>query len=178
MENSLELKLKAKKIKLAAFDIDGVMTDGSLFYTDSGEEFKAFNAKDGLGLSMLLKAGIKTAIITAKNSASVQKRAEVLSISKLFMGQKNKILALNELVEEFKISKEEILYMGDDLPDLETLLAVGFSACPKDAVNEVINSVDFVCKKNGGKGAVREVCDFLLKSKGICFEDLKKPSVQ
>jgi len=178
VQNSLDLKLKIKKIKLAAFDVDGVMTDGSLSYLEDGTQVKTFNAKDGLGLVMLNKAGIKTAIITAKNSLAVQKRATDLNITKLFMGQKNKLEALDELCKEFNINRDEILYMGDDLPDLEVLNSVGVSTCPYDAVGEVKSSCDYICDFSGGKGAVREVCDLLLKAKNISYFDLEKPHQQ
>lgn len=178
MKESLTLKLRAQKIKLAAFDVDGVMTDGSLTYMQDGSQLKTFNAKDGLGVVMLNKAGLLTAIITAKETGAVAQRAKTLGITKLFMNQKNKILALNELCNEFKLGYEEILYMGDDLPDIEVLKLCGLSACPSDAVNEVKDICDIVCDKDGGRGAVREICDFLLKSRGITFDDLKKPHRQ
>ena len=178
MYDSLDLKLKAKNIKLAAFDIDGVMTDGSLFYLPDGSQAKVFNAKDGLGIVMLNKAGIKTAIITAKETNAVKERANSLGITKLFMNQKNKILALNSICKEFSLKHNEIMYMGDDLPDIEVLKSVGLSVCPNDAVAEVQEICDIVTKNSGGKGAVREICDFILKAKGTSFEDLKKPSQQ
>ena len=178
MYDSLDLKLKAKNIKLAAFDIDGVMTDGSLFYLPDSSQAKVFNAKDGLGIVMLNKAGIKTAIITAKETNAVKERANSLGITKLFMNQKNKILALNSICKEFSLKHNEIMYMGDDLPDIEVLKSVGLSVCPNDAVAEVQEICDIVTKNSGGKGAVREICDFILKAKGTSFEDLKKPSQQ
>lgn len=178
MFDSLELKLKAKKIKLAAFDIDGVMTDGSLTYLPDGNQTKTFNAKDGLGVVMINKAGIKTAIITAKETNAVAHRAKTLDITKLFMNQRNKKLALDELCEEFSLEYDEILYMGDDLPDLEVLKLVGLSVCPNDAVGEVKEVCDIVTPACGGRGAVREICDFLLKVNGISFDDLKKPHKQ
>ena len=176
--SSIDLKQKAKKIKLAAFDIDGVMTDGSLIYLPDGSQAKAFNAKDGLGLTMLNKAGIKTAIITAKESGAVSQRAKTLGITKLFMNQKNKMSALDEICREFSLGYDEILYMGDDLPDIEVLKSVGLSVCPQDAVDEVKEICNIITQKSGGKGAVREICDFLLKVNNISFDDLKKPSVQ
>ncbi len=178
MEISLDIKLKAKKIKLAAFDIDGVMTDGSLIYLPDGNQAKAFNAKDGLGVVMINKAGIKTAIITAKESQAVIERAKTLDITKLFMNQKNKMLALDEICKEFSLKYDEIMYMGDDLPDIEILKSCGLSVCPNDAVDEVKDICDIVTEKSGGRGAVREVCDFLLKVNGVSFDDLRKPSIQ
>lgn len=178
MENSIDIKHKAKKIKLAAFDIDGVMTDGSLIYLPDGNQAKTFNAKDGLGLVMINKAGIKTAIITAKESRAVVERAKTLGITKLFMNQKNKMLALDEICSEFSLSYDEVMYMGDDLPDIEVLRACGLSVCPSDAVREVVENCDMVTQKAGGNGAVREICDFLLKVNGVTFDDLRKPSIQ
>lgn len=175
---NIEIKSKFQKIKLAAFDVDGVMTNGGLIYLQDGSEAKVFNAKDGLGLSMLNKAGIITAIITAKNSPIVQKRAQDLNITKVFLGQKNKKVALDELCKEFNLKYEEILYMGDDLPDLEVLKSTGISACPNDAVDEVKEICNCICAKNGGCGAVREVCDEILKAKNVTFEKLQNPSAQ
>ena len=178
MYNSVDLKFKAKKIKLAAFDVDGVMTDGSLTYLPDGTQTKTFNAKDGLGIVMLNTAGFKTAIITAKETNALKERARTLGITKLFMNQKNKILALNEICAEFELNYDEILYMGDDLPDMEVLKTVGLAVCPGDAVDNVKEICDIVTKKEGGKGAVREICDFLLNAHGITFEDLRKPHQQ
>ncbi|HIS73674.1 TPA: HAD hydrolase family protein [Candidatus Galligastranaerophilus intestinavium] len=178
MYDSVEIKLKASKIKLAAFDVDGVMTDGSLIYLPDGSEAKAFNAKDGLGLSLLSAAGIKTVIITAKDSNVVIKRAETLNFTKVFLNQKNKLVALDSICEEFSIGYDEILYMGDDLPDIDVLKAVGLSVCPCDAIDDVKNICDVVTNKAGGKGAVREICDFLLRVKGLSFKDLRRPTNQ
>ena len=161
-----ELKERAKKIKLVAFDVDGVMTDGSLTFDENGVEYKTFNAKDGQGIVMLNRTGFTTAIITARTNGTVRHRFEILGMTKLFEGQKNKKKALDEICEEFKVSYDEIAYMGDDLPDICVLELVGLSACPNDAVNEVRAVANMVCTKNGGRGAVRELCDFLLTSQG------------
>lgn len=166
----LSLKLKAKTIKLVAFDVDGVMTDGSLIYLPDGSQVKAFNAKDGQGIVMLNKAGFITAIITAKDSEVVKKRAETLGIKKVFAGSKNKLNALNELLAEFNLTKDEAAYMGDDYPDLCVIKNVGLSCCPLDAIDEVKNTVSFVSAYNGGRGAVREFCDFILKSNNITYD--------
>lgn len=166
---NLELTLKAKKIKCVAFDVDGVMTDGSLTFLEDGREIKTFNAKDGQGVVMLNKAGLKTAIITARNNGTVRIRAEILGISKLYEGQKNKLEALKKLAEEFSLDYSEIAYMGDDLPDLAVLKTIGLSACPNDAVDEVLEVCAFRSSKNGGRGAVREFCNFILKSQNITF---------
>ncbi|MCD8025242.1 MAG: HAD hydrolase family protein [Candidatus Gastranaerophilales bacterium] len=172
MINDLTLKLKAKNIKFVAFDVDGVMTDGSLIYLPSGEQVKSFNAKDGQGVVMLNKAGFLTGIITAKESAVVLERAKTLGITKLFTGQKNKLNALEAIIEEFKIEKSQVAYMGDDYPDLCIIKEAGLSCCPNDAIQDVKKAVSFVSSYGGGKGAVREFCDFILKANGISWKSL------
>lgn len=172
--NNPELKLKAKKIKVIAFDVDGVMTDGSLTFLEDGREIKTFNAKDGQGVVMLNKAGFKTAIITARDNGTVVHRAEILNITRLFKGQKNKLLALDTLCEEFNVSYDEIAYMGDDYPDLCVIQRVGLSCAPNDAIDEVKNTATFVSNYGGGKGAVREFSDFILKANNITWDDIVK----
>ncbi len=163
--NSVELKLAAGKVKCVAFDVDGVMTDGSLSFLEDGREVKTFNSKDGQGVCMLNDAGIKTAIITARDNGTVRVRAKILDITRLYEGQKNKVIALGNLADEFDLKYDEIAYMGDDLPDLGVLNKVGLSACPNDAVDEVKEVCKFISTKNGGRGAVREFCDFILKNR-------------
>lgn len=170
MKNDLELKAIASKIKLVAFDIDGVMTDGSLTFDENGVEYKTYNVKDGLGVVMLRRAGIVPAIITARNNGTVVHRAKILGVTELHQGQKNKIVALDDLIEKYNLSYEQVAYMGDDLPDLCVLEKIGLSACPADAVDEVLEISKFVSTKGGGKGAVRQFTDFILKSQSV---DLK-----
>lgn len=162
--NTIELKAKAQKIKVVAFDVDGVMTDGSLTFTEDGKEIKTFNAKDGQGIVMLNRNNFKTAIITARQNGTVVVRFNILGMHKLFQGQKQKALALDELIKEFNVNYDEVAYMGDDLPDIPVLTKVGLACCPADAVDEVKNVCDFISQKGGGKGAIRELTDFLLKS--------------
>ena len=157
----------AKKIKLLAFDVDGVMTDGSITYDENGVEYKTFNCKDGHGLVRMSKSGFITAIITARNNGTVKYRAENLNITELKQGQKYKLPALEELMKKYNLSYENISYMGDDLPDLCILEKVGLACCPQDAVSEVKDICNFKSKYNGGKGAVRELCDFILEVQGI-----------
>ena len=162
----MELKYKASKIKAAVFDVDGVMTDGSLTFDENGIEYKTFKAKDGQGIVMLNRAGFITAIITARQNGTVRHRFENLGMTKLYEGQKNKMLALEAFMEEFALEPEEIAYMGDDLPDICVLKKIGLSCAPADAVQEVIETAEFISSKNGGRGAIREMCDFILKSTG------------
>ncbi len=170
--DDLNLKLKAKKIKLVAFDVDGVMTDGSLTFLEDGREIKTYNAKDGQGVVMLNKAGFKTAIITARDNGTVEHRAKVLGITKLFKGQKNKLKALDELCAEFNVKYDEVAYMGDDFPDLCVIEKVGLSCAPNDAIEEIKLAASVVSSFGGGKGAVREFCDFILKSNNITWFDI------
>lgn len=153
-------------IKLVAFDVDGVLTDGSLTFDENGHEYKTFNAKDGQGIVNLHKAGIITAIITARNNGTVEHRAKNLNITELHQGSKNKIETLENIMKKYNINFEEIAYMGDDLPDICILEKVHLKGCPNDAVDEVKEVANFISSKNGGHGAVREFCDYILK-KGI-----------
>ena len=164
-EDDVSLEDIAKKIKLVAFDVDGVLTDGSLTFDEDGREYKTFNAKDGQGIVNLNNAGIITAIITARNNGTVFHRAQNLKIKELHQGSKNKIQTLDELIDKYQISYDEIAYIGDDLPDICILEKVGIAACPNDAVDEVKATANFISAKNGGRGAVRELCDFIIKNR-------------
>ncbi len=152
-------------IKLVAFDVDGVLTDGSLTFDENGHEYKTFNAKDGQGIVNLNNAGIVTAIITARNNGTVAHRAKNLNIKELHQGSKNKIATLEGIMNKYNISFDEIAYMGDDLPDICILEKVALKGCPADAVDEVKEIANFVSSKNGGRGAVREFCDYILKKR-------------
>lgn len=156
----------AAKIKALVLDVDGVLTDGSLTFDEEGKEYKTFNAKDGQGIVMLNKTGFVTAIITARENGTVRHRFKNLGMTKLYEGSKNKIASLKELMKEFNLQPEEIAYMGDDLPDICVLKTVGLPCCPADATEEVKKYAKFVSSKNGGRGAVRELCDLILKSSG------------
>jgi len=160
-----EINKIASKIQAAIFDVDGVMTDGSMIFDETGKEYKSFNAKDGQGLVMLNKAGVKTVIITAKESFMVKKRFESLGFTRIYQGQRNKERALTEVVDDFDLKFDQIAYMGDDLPDLGVLRRVGLPSCPKDAVPEVLKACRFISSKDGGRGAVRELCDLILKNR-------------
>jgi len=157
----------ARKIKMLIFDVDGVMTDGSITYDENGKEYKTFNAKDGHGIVRMNKAGFITAIITARNNETVKHRAENLGITELYQGYKYKLPALQELMKKYRLTLENVAYMGDDLPDICILAGVELAACPADAVKEVKEECNFISNYCGGKGAVRELCDFILEAQGI-----------
>ena len=168
------LKNKAAKIKLMAFDVDGVFTDGGLIFDETGRELKVFNAKDGQGIICVEKSGIVTAIITARENGTVKTRAENLSITELHQGVKYKLPVLEEIMKKYNLTYENVSYMGDDLPDICILEKVGLACCPADASEEVLKRCDFISSKNGGKGAIRELCDFVLRSQNIEPLDIVK----
>jgi 3-deoxy-D-manno-octulosonate 8-phosphate phosphatase (KDO 8-P phosphatase) len=156
----------ARKVRLMAFDVDGVMTDGAIYYTDEGTELKAFNALDGAGLKMLEKAGITVAIITGRKAPCVELRARNLGIPRLFQGVHDKAACVNTLLAELGLSADEAGYMGDDVMDLAVMGLCGFSAAPANAHDSVLQRAGLVTRKHGGHGAVREVCDFILSAQG------------
>ena len=150
----------ASKIKLLALDVDGVLTDGSLNIGAEGELFKAFNAR------CLLRSGVRVAIITGRKSAIIHRRAEELGITELYEGIKDKRKILADLAAAGGLGQEEIAYMGDDLNDLPALLYAGLACAPADAAPEVISASSFVAANNGGRGAVREAAELILKAQG------------
>lgn len=161
-----QLKQKAHPIKLAVFDIDGVMTDGRLYFTSLGDEIKAFNVKDGLGLKLLRDSGVDVAIITGRVSELVKRRAQDLKIDKLIQGREDKQLALQEMLDSLGLSPEQVAYMGDDLPDLGAIQFAGLGVTVADAMPLIQEHADLVMKNNGGDGAVREFCDWLMLAQG------------
>jgi len=160
-----------EKIRLVATDVDGVLTDGGLYYSDSGEQAKKFNAWDGLGLILLKRAGLVTAIITMDQTPLVNVRSAKLGISEIHQGVADKLAVLKELASKYDIPLEKIAYIGDDVTDLPALLAVGFSAAPANGRDSVRKKVRYVCKAKGGEGAVREVADLILAAQGVKFDE-------
>ncbi|MGC8866813.1 MAG: KdsC family phosphatase [Elusimicrobiales bacterium] len=165
---------KLKRIKIFLMDVDGVLTDGKMFYfTDSSakmHELNAFNSQDGVGLIVLNKFGIHTGIVTGRESDGVYERARLLKMSFVYQGFLTKILAVEEILKRTKLSWDELCYMGDDLPDIPVLKKCGFAASPSNAIDDVKKVCDYVSKKKGGDGAVREVCDMIIKAKGFVRE--------
>ena len=159
--------LKAKKIELLLLDVDGVLTDGTVFYTPESGEIKGFNTQDGFGLRILQEAGISAGIITARSSEAVSKRAEDLQLSHLYAGCSDKMSAYKEIIAQTGLWPEQIAYMGDDWLDLPVLNKVGCSFAPANAALELRQRVDYVTERSGGQGAVREVCELILAAKGL-----------
>ena len=157
---------QARRLKLMAFDVDGVLTDGSLFYTDEGIEIKAFNTLDGLGLKMLQQTGIVVAIITGRRARCVELRAQNLGIQHLFQAVDNKREVLAGLLAELGLGFAEAGYMGDDIVDLPIMNACAFSATPGDGHTLVQHYASLTTTRHGGHGAAREACEFILEAQG------------
>jgi 3-deoxy-D-manno-octulosonate 8-phosphate phosphatase (KDO 8-P phosphatase) len=161
---------KLARIKLLLLDVDGVLTDGRIYYDAKGEEIKTFNSKDGLGLRLLMKAGIQVGIITARQSKALRHRCENLGIDLLFENVKDKASVLNRIAVRSGIGLQETAFVGDDLLDLPLFGKVLVAIAVADAHPVVREKADMVTQANGGAGAVREVCDAILKEKGLWGE--------
>ena len=159
-----EVVEKIRKIKLLILDVDGVLTDGGIFYNDEGGETKRFDVKDGHGIKLAIASGIDVALVSARESKAVQYRAENLGIKLVYQGIRDKVRAIEEIMEKKSLKPDEIAYVGDDLVDLKVIKRVGFSAAVQDASKDVLDRADYITVRPGGRGAVREVVEVLLKS--------------
>lgn len=170
---------RARNIKLVTMDVDGVMTDGKIYFTDDGKEFKAFNILDGQGVKMMIQAGLKTAVITGRTSTIVEKRMNNLGIHYLRQGREDKIEALAEILEEDGqgISFDQICHIGDDYPDLTIFNQAGLCIAPANAHPVVKEQADGITTLKGGEGAVREMADLLVQAQGK-FEALTRPWIE
>jgi len=169
--NEKELTKIAQGIRLLILDVDGVLTDGSIILDNEGNEFKAFHVRDGHGIKMLIRAGINVAIITGRYSKVVERRAHELGITEIYQKSYDKRVAYRQLVEKYSVDEKEVAYIGDDIVDIPLLKRSGFPVVVADADDEVKAVAAMITKNRGGKGAVREICDFLLKAKGL-WEDI------
>ena len=157
---------RLKLVRLAAFDVDGVMTDGGIYYSDSGEETKRFNSLDGQGLKMLRASGVEIAIISGRSSRCVEARAINLGIEHVYQGVENKLEAMVDLLDKLKLTRDAAAYMGDDVVDLTVMRHVGLSFCVPEAPQLVREHSGYVTQRNGGNGAVREVCELIMSAQG------------
>ena len=157
---------RASRIRLLLLDVDGILTDGSITYTADGVEIKSFHIQDGLGLKLLQKGGVEAGLITARHSEMVRKRAAELKLAHVYQGVENKLEVYQRLLAEQGLQPEETAYMGDDWLDLPLLTRVGLAATVADAAPEVRDAVHYITGRNGGRGAVREVCDLILEAQG------------
>ena len=154
------------QIETFIFDVDGVLTDGSLTITSNGEMLRTMNVKDGFALKAALDSGYKIAIISGGTNEGVRDRLKALGVEFIYLGAHNKIKQLNSFIESSNVNLKNILYMGADIPDIPVLKIVGLSCCPQDAVNEVKDICRYISSKNGGKGAVRDVIEQVMKIHG------------
>lgn len=157
---------KAKAIKILLLDVDGVLTDGNLIYSHEGKESKSFNTQDGFGIRMLQDSGVEVGIITARNSEALIRRTKDLKIKHLYQGASNKLEAYKNICKQTDYKPFQIAYMGDDWLDMVLLTRVGLALAPANAVLEVQDVVHYVTTQEGGRGAVREVCDLILTATG------------
>ena len=165
MAHNMELHERARRVKLLLMDCDGVLTDGRLYFGPTGEELKVFHARDGEGIVAWHKAGFRSGIISGRNSPIVDLRAKQLGIEFVKQGRKDKAAALAEILAETGVLADETAFIGDDTPDIQVFELVGFAAAVRDAHDSVIAAAQFTTKTDGGRGAVREVIDLLLRAK-------------
>ncbi len=165
-DNAQSLDDRARAVRMIVFDIDGVLTDGSLFYGDDGQEYKAFNSRDGHGIKMLRASGVEAGIITGRTSQVVLHRARNLGINHIFQGAHDKLVAFDALLREQGLGAEQIAYMGDDIVDLPILRRCGLAITVPDAPTEVKARCHLVTQAGAGHGAAREVCEFIMRAQG------------
>jgi len=163
---SPDLLRRGKPIKLAVFDVDGVLTDGRLYFLEDGSEFKAFSTLDGQGIKMLMATGVHTAIISGRSTPAVERRARNLGIQHLYQGREDKLVVLDELLGQLNLNYDEVAYLGDDLPDLPVIRRVGLGMAVANAAGFVREHAHGITRARGGEGAAREFCELILRAQG------------
>lgn len=164
--NDVELIARAQKVRLAVFDVDGVLTDGKLHFLADGSEFKSFSTLDGQGIKMLMQSGVQTAIITGRTSSIVERRAANLGIEHVVQGREDKKIALQELLCKLGLDFDDVAYLGDDLPDLSAIRSVSLGVAVANANSFVRQHATAITSARGGEGAAREFCEFILHAQG------------
>ena len=172
-QNSQALLDKGKHIRLVIFDVDGVLTDGKLFFDDSGREYKSFHARDGHGIKMLRNSGVEVAIISGRQSESVAQRMDGLGIRHVYQGQENKVAAFEELCLKLVLTPNQIAHVGDDLPDLPLMRRAGLAIAVNDAHFAVKRYAHWCTTQPGGQGAAREVCDLIMQAQNTLDTAIK-----
>lgn len=168
-----DIKDKARNVKLLLLDVDGVLTDGRIVYDSCGRDLKFFDVHDGLGVYLLSKSGIKTILITAKGSRAIKPRAQDMRVAEVFQDISPKTSILDKILKKYKVSLDEICFVGDDLVDLCLMKKVGFPVAVFNAVREIKQTASYICLREGGRGAVREVSELILKAQGKWDEALE-----
>jgi 3-deoxy-D-manno-octulosonate 8-phosphate phosphatase (KDO 8-P phosphatase) len=166
MDDLSQIERRASRIKLLLMDCDGVLTDGRLWLTEAGDDQKTFNAKDGLGLSLLHRAGLQSGIISGRNSSAVTRRAQELGIEFVRQGDPDKIAAFEQVLKQAAVGENEVAFIGDDLNDIPLMRRAELAVAVADAVAETVSAAHYVTQVKGGQGAVREVVELILKSQG------------
>ncbi|WP_248806636.1 KdsC family phosphatase [Pseudomonas sp. MWU13-2100] len=161
-----DLLQRGKAIKLAVFDVDGVLTDGRLYFLEDGSEFKSFSTLDGQGIKMLMAAGVQTAIISGRKTALVERRAQNLGIPHVYQGREDKLVVLDALLAQLNLSYAQVAYLGDDLPDLPVIRRVGLGMAVANAAGFVREHAHGITRARGGDGAAREFCELILQAQG------------
>ena len=156
-----------QKIRVLAMDVDGVLTDGKIVYDGLGRELKFFDVQDGCGINRARKAGLLTAVISARSCRAVKARTTDLKFDKVYLDVYPKIGAYEKMLKAFGVTDDEVCFIGDDLPDFEILSRVGFAAAPQNAASEIRQVVDYVARRSGGRGAVREIVEKILRAQGL-----------
>lgn len=162
----MTLREKLKKIKVLIMDVDGVLTDGKIVFDDKGGELKFFDVQDGLGVILMKRAGLKTAIITAKGSKVVERRSADMQVDLLYQDAEDKTVAFRHLLEELKLKEEDACFIADELIDLPVIRLAGLAVAVKNAAPEVKKHAHYLTRRNGGQGAVREIIEMILKAQG------------
>lgn len=160
------------KINSFVFDIDGVLSDGSIQITENGDQLRTMSTRDGIAITMALKKGYNIAVISGGNSQSVLHRFKYLGITDVFLGVQDKVEVLHNYFNDKNITSENVLYMGDDIPDYHSMAACGVATCPKDAAVEIKEIVDYISDKNGGEGCVRDIIEQVMRCNGDWFNPL------
>lgn len=174
MELTPKIAARIKRIKLLILDVDGVLTDGSIIYNNDSVETKVFNVRDGLGIRLLMRAGINVCIATGRSSNALYRRCEDLGITHIFDALNDKTSVLEKVLDKFDVSIEEIAFIGDDLPDIPLMQLIGLPIAVADADQEVKKIANAITKSRGGAGAAREVCEAILKENGLWNEVLQR----
>ena len=160
---------RARRVKILILDVDGVLTDGSMYYNEKGEVLKRFNTRDGMGISLLRQAGIRTAFVSGESTDIIRRRAEKLGVADVYLGVKDKLVAVDDVLGKYGLNYQDACFVGDDLNDYQVLEKVGLAIAVQGATQRVKSIVHHITSRDGGNGAVREVCDFILAAKGIDF---------
>lgn len=166
----ISYKQKLKNISTLIFDVDGVLTDGTLILTPDGEMVRTMNTKDGYAIKLAVKKGLRIAVITGGRDSMVEKRMRYLGVTDIYLGSENKLDSFEDLVFSYDLKPEEILFMGDDIPDLEVMSRVGLACCPNDAVADIRSICEYISPADGGRGCVRDIIEQTMKAKGIWYD--------